>query len=270
MPHPNFRLTIPPRRQRYAVPLLLLGLALAPLAACGRWSRGPEPDPGLCFQRTRVIGFSQAGAPRTGWYVAGGEFEEEVGDDRWELLWISGGGLDHWRHADDPGWKKPLISECPGNTPPDRVVLTISGTYADDHQAWVQAIEDTIGVIREKIPTARVILLQPVVGGPEGKPCPRPEGKEVRASHNSTIIEKAIAEVVARRPASASEVRVLAGYVPRLGNCRGFTDGIGHLSKGAARRVGRRIGEYYARLDEACAAGGHRECGKGRMELAGR
>jgi hypothetical protein len=38
------------------------------------------------FRRTRVIGYSQVGSPRGGWFVAGGVFESIVG----------------WRHPDSP------------------------------------------------------------------------------------------------------------------------------------------------------------------------
>jgi hypothetical protein len=201
------------------------------------------------FRRTRVIGYSQVGSPRGGWYVAGGVFESIVGDQHWELLWNGGAGVDRWRHADYAGWSRPLISPCPGENPPDRVLLSVSGPYGDDEKAWAEAITETVAVIRKKIPSVRQIILQPVVGGPGGKPCTPPgstEGK-VRASWQHSHIASAIGKVVKEQ--KGSNVEVVAGYAPQVRSCADYTDGLGHLTPEAAEAAGRAIGEYYSKRD---------------------
>jgi hypothetical protein len=213
--------------------------------------RGNPPDQAAPrFRRTRVIGYSQVGGPRGGWYVTGGVFESIVGDDRWELLWNGGAGVDRWRQADYAGWSKPLVSACPGDDRPDRVLLSVSGPYGDDEKAWAEAITETVKNIRQKIPSAREIILQPVVGGPEGKSCPAPGGQAgqlVRASWQHNHIAAAIREVVKQH--AGGEVKVVAGYSPRVRTCDDYRDGLGHLTEEAAKAAGRAIGEYYARLD---------------------
>jgi hypothetical protein len=179
-------------------------------------------------------------------------FESIVGDNHWELLWAGGAGVDRWRNADYPGWTRPLVSPCPGDDPPDRVLLSVSGPYGDDEKAWTEAIAETVKLIREKIPSARQIILQPVVGGPDGKPCVPPgrESGRVRASWQHNHIVNAIREVVKQHQAedgAAGEVEVVAGHLPQVMACTDYSDALGHLTPEAAEAVARRIGEYYAR-----------------------
>ena len=122
--------------------VLLYGLALATTGV----ARGDE------FTRTRVIGFSQVGQPNGGWFVAGGVFESIVDNDRWELLWSGGASVDRWRNPDYEGWKRPLVSPCSGENPPDRVLLSISGPYGDDERSWAEAIDATVEENKKKMP----------------------------------------------------------------------------------------------------------------------
>ncbi|MDZ4290106.1 MAG: hypothetical protein U0984_19220 [Prosthecobacter sp.] len=210
------------------------------------------------FHRTRVIGYSQVGQPRGGWFVAGGIFESLVGNDRWELLWHGGAGVDRWHDPNYAGWSQQLVSPCPGDTPVDRVLLSVSGPYGSDEKAWAEAIEATIATICQKIPTARQIILQAVVGGPDGKPCPapaggrkaRPGGKsggDVRASSQHPHIVNAIRAVVKKYVGGA--VEIVAGYEPKLRACEEYADALGHLTPDGAAAVARVIGKHYAPLD---------------------
>jgi hypothetical protein len=235
---------------------IMLVAAIVVFAAFSTREARAEDEPAIesSFRRTRVIGFSQVGSPRGGWFVAGGVFESIVGDDRWELLWNGGAGVDRWRNADYAGWARPLISPCPGDEPPDRVLLSVSGPYGDDEKAWAEAVAESVKVIRTKIPSARQIILQPVVGGPEGKPCPAPGGgdRKVRASWQHNHIANAIREVVKQHEANEEEtgkVQLVVGFLPQVGACDDYSDALGHLKPQAAEAVGRRIGEYYQRLD---------------------
>ena len=207
------------------------------------------------FFRTRVIGFSQVGMGGGGWFVAGDVFESIVDNDRWELLWAGGAGVDRWREPSFGGWSQSLVSACPGDLPVDRVLLSISGPYGDDENAWAEAIKATVETIRNKIPTAKQIILQAVVGGPNGEPCPAPAGgfgfmgggSGVRASTQFPHIVNAINEVVKQH--EGDDVQIIAGYEPKLPSCDGFSDALGHLTPQGAAAVAKLIGEYYASLD---------------------
>ncbi len=218
---------------------LLIGVGLTTLLPTCSVAAEPE------FARTRVIGFSQVGQPRGGWFVAGGVFESIVDDDRWELLWHGGAGVDRWRNPDYVGWSRPLVSACPTDVPPDRVVLVISGPFGDDEAQWETAIRDTLATIAAKLPSVRHVVLQPVVGGPEGQPCPAPDGsgRAVRASQQQPHIVNAIQRVVATPDLAGVDVSL--GYVPQLDDCAGFADRLGHLTPEAARAVAARVARYY-------------------------
>lgn len=235
-------------------------LALCPAAVAQEQSVRPgiHERRQAAFQRTRAIGYSQVGQPRGGWFVAGGIFESLVGDDRWELLWHGGAGVDRWRDPCFAGWSQPLVSPCPGDVPVDRVLLSVSGPFGSDERAWAEAIEATIATIQTKVPTARQIILQAVVGGPEGRPCPapaggrkaRPGGKtvgEVRASVQHPHIVSAIRAVVKKH--AGGRVEIVAGFEPQVRACADYADALGHLTPGGAAAVARAIGEHYERMD---------------------
>jgi acetyl esterase/lipase len=224
------------------------------------------------FRRTRVIGYSQVGQPRGGWFVAEGVFELIVGDDRWELLWHGGAGVDKWRDPDYTGWAQPLVSPCPGDAPVDRVLLSVSGPYGDDEKAWAEAIDATVAAIRKNIPTARQIILQAVVGGPDGKVCPAPAsgrgprgragGGQVRASWQHKHIVSAIRAVA--KAHAGDTVPIIAGYEPKVRSCDDYADALGHLTREGAVAAARAIGERYASLDAEDGKSGHVERQKAR------
>ncbi|MDP3072924.1 MAG: alpha/beta hydrolase [Opitutaceae bacterium] len=201
------------------------------------------------FRRTRIIGYSQVGQPRGGWFVADRIFESLVGNDRWELLWNGGADVDKWQDPAYEGWSRPLVSPCPGDTPVDRVLLSISGPYGSDEKAWADAINATINTIEKKLPTARQIVLQPVVGGPGGQPCPAPAGSQsrdgrIRASWQHAHISNAIREVVKHRVGAT--VSVIAGIEPQVRTCDDYADALGHLTPAGAAAAARAIGAHYA------------------------
>jgi hypothetical protein len=196
-----------------------------------------SPDARSPFRRTRVIGYSQVGQPRGGWFVADGIFESLVGDERWELMWAGGAGVDKWRDPGYAGWSRPLVSRCPGDTPVDRVLLSISGPYGSDEKSWTEAIDATIENIRDKFPMVRQVILQPVVGGPAGKSCPapatgagpdRPDTGRVRASWQHAHIVNAIQAVVKAR--AKDPVSCIAGFEPTVRTCDDYADALGHLT----------------------------------------
>jgi hypothetical protein len=236
---------------------LLMGQAKEPAEA-------PKTKDDPCFRCTLVIGYSQVGQwsqQGGGWYVTGGEFEKAVGADRWQLLWAGGAGVDRWQNPDYPGWRQPIRHAVPDIADkPDRVLLSISGPYGEDEAAWARAISATIDTIKTKYPSARQIILQPVVGGPGGQTCAppgRPDGR-VRASWQHKHIHAAIRQVVKDR--GEDSVRIVEGFAPQVRTCDDYSDALGHLKQEAAAVIGKAIGEHYAQRDTECAAAGHPHC----------
>jgi len=192
---------------------------------------------------TLVIGYSQVGYQSTGWFHAGpngsSNFESEVGDDNWQLLWNGGGGVDLWKDPNYQGWNNAIQSPCLNNSnAPRRVLLSVSGPHGSDNAAWVADIQATIATIRSKYPSVRSIFLQAVVGGPNHQICYN-GGDSVRASWQHPYIDAAIAQV------AAADSRVHVGYSPEVLNCGHYIDSKGHFTVQGARVAGQLIGSYY-------------------------
>jgi len=111
----------------------------------------------------------------------------------------------------------------------------ISGPHGENVDVWSADIEIALDNIREKIPSAEIIALQPVVGAPEdaeGDECFTPQGQRVRASWQATPILKAINDVAGRYD------DVIVGATTRLLSCDGYTDFLGHINNGTQVRGG--------------------------------
>ena len=189
------------------------------------------------FNCTLVVGYSQVGQNRGGWFVTGGVFESMVDDGRWQLLWNSGGGVDRWQRSGYVGWSRAIQSACTSNRDrPDRVLLSVSGPYGSDISAWVDAIRATLVEIRRRFPSVGTIVLQPVVGGPSHQTCSH-GGAEVRASWQHAFIDQAIAIVAGPG--------VEVGASPEVQSCSDYRDSTGHLTVEAAESVGQLLGTYY-------------------------
>ena len=183
---------------------------------------------------TLVIGFTQTQQ----WFEAATASAAAAGE-RWSLLWANGGGVDKWQNADFEGWTQPLIPPAPRDaTGPDRVLLTISGPYGSDEEAWANAIRETIAAIRARYGSAPQIALQPIVGGPGHALCPNSAvAGAVRAAWLHPHIDNAIKSVVSGD--------VVAGFSPTVRRCADFANDTGHLTPDAAVAAGTAIAAYY-------------------------
>jgi len=207
---------------------VILGVMVVGLAQ-GRAADPPEKENAPKYASNLVIGYSQVSQ----WYLS---FESAVDNDRWELLWHGGAGVDKWSDPKFKGWYKPIQSPCKVRSgDPDRVVLSISGSYGEDVDLWTQKTQETIKVIRSKYKNVKQIVLQPVVGGPGTS----------RAAQQHPAIVKAIERVVKDDRTGT----VSAGPSPQVWSSKDFRDARGHLTKEAAGRIGKQIGEHYSKLD---------------------
>lgn len=205
--------------------------------------------PGRASQRfscTQVLGFSQS----MEWYAG-----LSIADDRdagtrpdlsalapdaflpgWQGRFFMGASVEKWTDPDFPGWSGAhrLAHETPahcGRDEVDRVVFNVSGE-ARSPDAWAAAVDSVVDVIRAKFPAVREIVMQPVVGAPEG------ECTDVRAARN----HPAVAEGVRR---AADRGGVTAGPDPKVATCDQFSDALGHLTVEGAEHVRRALREHY-------------------------
>ncbi|HVR79544.1 MAG TPA: S-layer homology domain-containing protein [Acidimicrobiia bacterium] len=185
----------------------------------------------------QIVGFSQTNQ----WFSAGDDiFEDLVGNGGWQALIQGGGAIDRWIDPGFDGWSNPIKSQCTSRANnPDVVLFTVSGANRSV-TAWVEAVEAVIDTIEIKVPSAENIILQPIVGGPNGSLCPAGGGEDVRASENHPEIDTAIEQVAAGR----SDVHQSAS--PVVGTCSHYIDEIGHLTDDGASFVAESLGEIYA------------------------
>jgi hypothetical protein len=237
--------------RRLAVPALVLSLVLV-FAACqesrsprrprGSGSSGPSPTAsgatapvgGSC---TLVIGFSVT----TNWF-RDGAFEQQPGidDASWEVL--AHGGHDVWLWSDPNlhAYSVPPDSLC--GREPDRIVFQVAAERSTE-----ESLDDVVGALRMSIanfqarwPTANVVVLIPIVGGPDGQPCPADtRGGAVGASVMNPLMNDVIAEV-------ADGAEVVAGPDLLLEDCSQYADGKGHLTEEGSRYIASALAEHFA------------------------
>jgi len=97
-----------------------------------------------------------------------------------------------------------------------------------------------IAQARAHNPSARSIVLQPVVGGPNHNTCPirsAPEQGVVRASYNHPHIHAAIQRLIGGN--------VTMGYDSTVRTCADYNDLEGQLVPSASHPIGQTIGDYY-------------------------
>ncbi|MGQ0668561.1 MAG: hypothetical protein ACT4PO_02620 [Actinomycetota bacterium] len=183
---------------------------------------------------TRVLGFSQTG----GWYKSG--FEQVVIDGAWELYSASGASITQWADPSSRTWATATTySPCPFG-PPDRVLLTITGTAGSRVSNWVVQINQAIATIRAKLPSVAAIILQPVIGGPDHGLC-YVAGMVVRAAFNHPFIDQAISQVVAQ-----GDPAITVGASPEVASCTDYVDVKGHITAAASAVVAADLGVFYA------------------------
>jgi len=186
----------------------------------------PPPPPGE-YACTEVIGFSQTGQ----WF-------DQFGLDGWQARIQSGSSIEKWTNPDFNGWTAPLRNPQCNRSEVDRVLLTISGG-GRPADAWAADVADVVDVIRSKYTAVKLIMLQPVVGGPGHAECFF-GGNSIRASRNHPDIDQGIGIVVAGEDGS-----VVAGASPEVGSCSQYADQLGHLTADGAAHVGQQLAAFY-------------------------
>jgi hypothetical protein len=210
-------------------------------------SCGQNPVTGS-FTCTEVLGFSQTGM----WFLpvaegGGGTFLPLVGASTWQLRAAASAGVE-WQDPNFAGWTDPLdlYSPCATNSSnPDRVLLTISVPKGlPTLNTWVTDILAEIATIRTKYSNLREIVLQPVVGGPNGNVCyfGGNQADPVHASEIHPTIDQAIARVVGGD--------VVAGDSPDVRTCADYMDDTGHLVPSARPAIGTAIGQFYVNFSQ--------------------
>ena len=238
--------------RRFALPAVVLVLLFA-LGACERGG-GRSPGPGESAPPsgggdspsvapvgagcTLVIGFSVT----EDWFRVGAfETEPGIDDSAWEVLALGGHDVMLWSDPALAAFSRAPSSPCRAD--PDRIVFQVAAQRwrSESTGAIVDALRASIDNFHAKWPTARVIELIPIVGGPDGRPCPFGASKAgvVDASEMNPVMNDVIAVV-----ANGSDV--VAGPDPLLADCLQYADVRGHLTEDGSRYIASVLAEHYA------------------------
>ena len=243
---------------------LLLALALT---ATFSPSSGKAQSQFVC---TEFIGYSQMGnTDWGGWGPYAAQVMVGGGPDTVQLRWENGAAAFRWADPGFSGWNISPTSPCTrSSSAPDRVILdithneylTAARTNGDPVGFMETRIRGFIAQARAHRQSARSIVLQPVVGGPNhattcqiaglpssgsGPHDPNDPGV-VRASYNHPYIHAAIERIVAGD--------VTMGYDSMVRTCADYNDWEGHLARAASQPIGAMIGSFY--LNGGGQAGG--------------
>ena len=219
------------------------------LAASALTFEASDPMPGPSaggFSCTQVLGFSQS----MEWYAGLSVRDLRRRGTRpdlsalapdaylpgWQGRFFMGAAVEEWRDPEYPGWSGAhrRAHETPahcGRDEIDRVVFNVSGT-ARSPDAWAGAVDSVADLIRSKFPAVRRVVMQPVVGAPEGK-C-----TDVQAARTHLAVVEGI-----RR--AADRGGITAGPSPKVASCDQFSDDLGHLTEEGAGHVRRILREHY-------------------------
>ena len=219
------------------------------LAAFGPSFESPDrtsSPPAGSFSCTQVLGFSQSMEWYAGLSVADyldenarpdlSALERDAFLPTWQGRFFIGAVVDKWTDPGFTGWAGThrWAHETPAHCERDevdRVVFNVSGE-ARSPQAWAAAVDSVAVLIRAKFPAVRRVVMQPVVGAPEG------ECTDVRAARNHPVIVEGI-----RR--AADRGGITAGPSPRVADCGQFSDALGHLTVEGAEHVRGALREHY-------------------------
>jgi hypothetical protein len=225
---------------------------LVALAACGDGGRprrratrpASPPEPATSAPAapgadcTLVLGFSVT----SNWY-RDGEFEQQPGidDAAWEVIALGGHDVWVWSDPTTRAFSKPPLSPC--GSEPDRIVYQVAAKgWRDRSEGEIAAaLQRSIENIRARWPTAHVVELIPIVGGPDERPCPASStrGGVVDASEMNPLMSELIAHV-------ADGDDVIAGPDLLLADCSQYVDGRGHLTEDGSRYIASVLARHFA------------------------
>lgn len=193
---------------------------------------------GLAARCTLVVGFSVT----ENWFEEGAfESIPTIQDSQWELLAEGGADVSVWSDPTMRAYTRPPVSAC--GQPPDRVVFQVAalGWRSRPVEDVVAALQAVIANIRATWPSAEVIELIPIVGGPDAQPCVVPSQagtRTVDASGMNPEMTSVIAQV-------ANGQDVVAGPDLLLADCMQYLDGMGHLTQGGSQYIASVVAAHY-------------------------
>lgn len=196
---------------------------------------------------TQIIGMSVTAQ----WSLLPGTFERAVNNEAWQMLIRTGRGVGAWADPNFDGWALPVQSPCGRNSgAPDRVlfeVLSAEGFRGETDASVIEnQIEAMVITLRRKLPSVKTIVLQPVIGGPQGKPCPRGAGFVM-----ASLVHPAAVLAISRVVQNDRTGSLFMSFIPTVRSCDDYiveTGNPGHLVRESRPGIAQMMADALGKL----------------------
>lgn len=184
-----------------------------------------------------VIGIDSTGE----WFTSG--FENQVPNDRWEIIYHHPGYIEDWAKASDDVYKLTPTSPCTMNADnPDRVIFNLfadgSDSAINNKNAWVTALTQSIANLKAKYSRLKRVDLLTMTRAPNNTPC---DSGNAAGSSVAQYVDDAVMMLVAGGPPA-----VVASPKFFAKDCTVFTSGGPHFTDAGKPVIAKLYGDYYS------------------------
>ena len=175
------------------------------------------------------------------WFTGG--FENQVPNDKWELIYFHPGYVEDWADPNDMVWSTAITSPCAMNsTNPERVIFNMFADTADtaftNKTAWVNGIAKVVANLKAKYSRLKRIDLLTMTRAPNNMAC---DTSNQSGSSVAQYTDDAVAASVAAGPPAV----VSSGpfFAP---DCSVFTSGGPHFTDAGKPIIAKLYGDHYS------------------------
>jgi hypothetical protein len=170
------------------------------------------------------------------WYLGG--FENQVPNDKWQIIYHHPGYVEDWADPNDEVWGLAPTSACTMNsTNPDRVIFNIYSETLTTKDALVTAIAKAITNFKAKYSRLQRIDILTMTRAPNNMPCVQ--------GNNGSIVQQYVDDAAAA-VVSAGPPPVIATQKFFALDCNVFDSGGPHFSTSGKPVVAKLYGDYYS------------------------
>ncbi|HEX5099203.1 MAG TPA: hypothetical protein VFV94_06870, partial [Polyangiaceae bacterium] len=170
------------------------------------------------------------------WYTGG--FENQVPNDKWEIIYHHPGYVEDWADTNDEVWGLAPTSACTMNaTNPDRVIFNIYSETLTTKDAMQTALDKAITNFKAKYSRLQRIDILTMTRAPNNMPCV--------SGNNGSIVQQYVDDAAAA-VASAGPPPVTVTQQFFAKDCTVFDNGGPHFSTSGKPVVAKIYGDYYS------------------------
>jgi len=189
------------------------------------------------FTCNLLIGIDSTGE----WFTSG--FENQVPNDRWEIIYHHPAYIEDWAKAGDDVYKLAPTSPCATNADnPDRVIFNMFADTADasigNKGAWVTALTQAVTNLKAKYSRLKRIDLLTMTRAPNNAAC---DSTNASGSSVAQYVDDAVMMMITNGPPA-----VTASPKFFAKDCNVFTSGGPHLTDAGKPVIAKLYGDYYS------------------------